>query len=126
MCSNLKQTKQTNAMTLGYDQAEALIKTNNLLNDKFIIVQMEDKIVDADINGLIANKLMSKYQRPVMILRYNDGYWAGSGRGYDKGGLSDFRKFLEDSGLVEYAQGRINGMALKQLFRFINGVICKI
>ena len=56
---------------------------------------------------------MSKYQRPVLILNkvfHNDGTitWEGSGRGYDKSSLKDFRQFCQDTGLVMYAEGHPN------------------
>lgn len=112
ICSNLKTTKQTNLLTIGYDVAEGFIRENNLLEDKFLIVQLEKGLVPSDVNGLIANKLMAKYQRPVMVLQQYDDCWSGSGRGYDKGGLKSFREFLLNSGLVNYAQGHANAFGV--------------
>ena len=112
VCSNLKTTKQTNLLTLGYDFAEGCIRENNLLDDKFLIVQMTSGIVPSDINGLIANKLMSKYQRPVMVLQKYGDSWGGSGRGYEKGGLKSFREFLLNSGYVKSAMGHANAFGV--------------
>lgn len=116
LCVNLKQTKQTGALNSGYEKAENLITENNLLNDKFIIVQYDKGSEDSEIKGLIANKLMAKYQRPVLVLSYKDGLWSGSGRGYEKGGLVSFKDFLADSGLVEMVQGHANafGFSIKE------------
>ena len=35
---------------------------------------------DAEVTGLIGNKLLAMYQRPLFILRLRDGQWAGSMR----------------------------------------------
>lgn len=112
VCSNLKTTKQANLLTIGYDFAEGCIRENNLLDDKFLIVQMTSGIVPSDINGLIANKLMSKYQRPVMVLQKYGDSWGGSGRGYEKGGLKSFREFLLNSGYVKSAMGHANAFGV--------------
>ena len=112
VCSNLKTTKQANLLTIDYDFAEGCIRENNLLDDKFLIVQMTSGIVPSDINGLIANKLMSKYQRPVMVLQKYGDSWGGSGRGYEKGGLKSFREFLLNSGYVKSAMGHANAFGV--------------
>lgn len=67
---------------------------------------------DRNLTGLIANQLMSEYQRPVLILNKvineEDGTitWEGSGRGYDKSRLKDFRGFLETNKYIMYAEGQ--------------------
>jgi single-stranded-DNA-specific exonuclease len=74
------------------------------------------KTSKADINdvpkaltGLVAMKILQKYNRPTLILRptNNDGKWIfrGSGRGKKAEGFLSFKDFLSGSGLVEYAQG---------------------
>lgn len=69
---------------------------------------------DRNLTGLIANQLMSEYQRPVLILNKvineEDGTitWEGSGRGYDKSRLKDFRGFLETNKYIMYAEGHAN------------------
>ena len=60
---------------------------------------------------------MSKYQRPVMILRPSsneDGEdtWEGSARGYDKSALKDFRGFLLGLPYTEYAEGHNNAFGV--------------
>ena len=55
--------------------------------------------VEKTLTGLIANQLMAKYQRPVLLLNkvINEDEsvsWEGSGRGYDKSRLTDFKEFL--------------------------------
>ena len=61
------------------------------------------------LTGLVAMKILQKYNRPTLILRptNNDGKWIyrGSGRGKKADGFLSFKDFLSGSGLVEYAQG---------------------
>lgn len=111
-CTNIKN-RQTRTRDATLETIEALIKTNNLLNNKLLIIQLDNIAADRNLTGLIANQLMSKYQRPVLILNkvfHNDGTitWEGSGRGYDKSSLKDFRQFCQDTGLVMYAEGHPN------------------
>lgn len=95
---------------------ESIITFDRLHENKIIPIVVENS-VDKNLSGLIANKLMSKYQRPVMILRKTkEGMVEGSARGYEKSDLNDFKTFLNDSGLVEYAEGHANafGVGLKE------------
>ena len=48
----------------------------------------------------------SKYCHPVLLVtKTEDGMWEGSGRNYDKSTFHNFKDYLNDSGLVEYAEG---------------------
>lgn len=64
---------------------------------------------DKNLTGLIANQLMAKYQRPVLLLNECENQkeitWEGSGRNYDKSSFDNFKDFLNDSNLVMYAEG---------------------
>lgn len=63
-------------------------------NNKMIIA-----IIDTDygISGLIGNKLLEIYQRPLLVLKDCDDKYMGSMRAT---GVDDFRKICNDSGLV--------------------------
>lgn len=94
-----------------------LIVSKNLLENKILALKMPDSTQeDRNITGLVANKLMGKYQRPVLVLSrkvLEDGsvHWAGSGRnGGD--GLESFQRFLIDSNLVDWAQGHDNAFGV--------------
>ena len=94
-----------------------LIESKNLLENKILALKMPDSTQeDRNITGLVANKLMGRYQRPVLVLSrkvLEDGsvHWAGSGRnGGD--GLESFQKFLIDSNLVDWAQGHDNAFGV--------------
>lgn len=115
-CTNIK-SRQTKIRDNSLEKIEQIIVNQNLLSNKILIVQLDDLITDRNLTGLIANQLMSEYQRPVLILNRienEDGTitWEGSGRGYDKSRLKDFRGFLENNKYVIYAEGHANAFGV--------------
>lgn len=115
-CTNIK-SRQTKIRDNSLERIEQIIVNQNLLSNKILIVQLDDLITDRNLTGLIANQLMSEYQRPVLILnkiKNEDGTitWEGSGRGYDKSRLKDFRGFLENNKYVMYAEGHANAFGI--------------
>ena len=105
-CTNIKK-RQTDSRDKNLETIERLINSNNLLDHKVLIVKMPDDSVDPNIIGLMANQLISEYQRPCIILRYNEeeNVYTGSLRCPDDVGINDFRAFVEDSGHAIFAQG---------------------
>ena len=100
---------------------EQLIQEQDLLNKhKLLLIFLEDMEVDPGLRGLIANKLMAKYQRPValllpIVIEQNGEKikaWSGSARGYENSQLKDFRQFCRDSNLVFLAEGHANAFGL--------------
>lgn len=53
---------------------------------------------DADISGLLGNRLIEQYQKPVFVLRKYDDYYAGSARGC---GVDNLMAMSESTGLVK-------------------------
>ena len=123
-CANIKN-RQTKARDSALETIENIIEKNNLLENKILAVQLENFSADKNLTGLIANQLMAKYQRPVLLLNkvvtpiiyldennkptvVDEITWEGSGRGYDKSRFDNFKEFLNESGLVNYAQGHAN------------------
>lgn len=111
-CSNIK-SRQTKARDNGVEYIENLIKNNNLLENKILLIQIpKEANIEKTLTGLIANQLMSKYQRPVLLLNETeqDGKicWEGSARGYEKSSLKDFRQFCLNSNCILYAEGHSN------------------
>lgn len=128
-CTNIKN-RQTKIRDLSLEKIEELISEKNLLENKILVIKLDDFDVDRNLTGLIANQLMSKYQRPVLILgkvvneKNNQISWEGSGRGYDKSELKDFKQFCQDSNLIIYAEGHKNafgfGILDEDFKNFIN------
>lgn len=113
-CTNIKN-RQTKARDNALETIEELIQEQNLLDNKLLIIQLdENHIIDKNITGLIANQLMAKYQRPVLLLNMSVDeetgkvLWSGSGRGYDKSRFDDFRGFLLKSDLMQLCEGHAN------------------
>ena len=108
-CKNVKN-RQTKSKDGAMDAVLQTIKDENLLEHKILAIRLDPKYAaDKNLTGLIANGLLDTFCRPILILNKveEDGkiYWRGSGRGYDKANLGSLRDLLEQSGLVDYAQG---------------------
>jgi len=65
--TNVKN-RQTKAQDSGLATIENMIEEQNLLSHKVLLFLLEPGQVDRNIAGLIANKIMAKYQRPVCLL----------------------------------------------------------
>lgn len=106
------RNRQKKARDDGFDYVEKIILEKELDKNKIIVVEV-DSSLDKNLTGLIANQLMAKYQKPVLLIREtDDGVLQGSARGYDKSELRDLKEFLFDSTLVEYAEGHANAMGV--------------
>ena len=118
-CTNIKN-RQTKARDAALENIERIIKEKNLLENKILAIKLDSFEADKNLTGLIANQLMAKYQRPVLLLNkivqdVTDDLtgkvetvisWEGSGRGYDKSKFDNLREFLKESGFVTYAEGQ--------------------
>jgi single-stranded-DNA-specific exonuclease len=115
-CTNIKN-RQTKARDEGFAIVESLIEEENLLDNKILYIQIpEEKAVNKNLTGLIANQLMAEYQRPVALLNKvnKDGatFWEGSCRNYDKSAFTNFKDFLNNSNLVNFAEGHQSAFGL--------------
>lgn len=138
--TNVKN-RQTREQEKGMELVENLIEQNNMMQHKVLIFLLQPNQIDSNIAGLIANKIMAKYQRPVLMLTKNvevnrnktknvtvqslgDEYllygityeekviYAGSARGYSKSGVENFKDICAETGLVEYAEGHQNAFGI--------------
>ena len=123
-CRNIKN-RQTKARDTSLEIIEEIIERDNLLSHPILIIQL-DHPVEENLTGLIANQIMGKYMRPVLLLnRYIEVdeetgevlkfAWRGSGRNATYSKLVNFREFLAESGLVEYAQGHASAFGISIL-----------
>ena len=110
-CTNIKN-RQTKARDAALENIERIIKEKNLLENKILAIKLDTFAADRNLTGLIANQLMAKYQRPVLLLNKTADGWEGSGRGYDKSRFDNLREFLKESGLVMYAEGHANALGV--------------
>ena len=110
-CTNIK-SRQTKARDAALENIERIIEEKNLLNNKILAIKLDTFAADKNLTGLIANQLMAKYQRPVLLLNKTEDGWEGSGRGYDKSKFDNLREFLKESDLVLYAEGHANALGV--------------
>ena len=115
--ANNVRNRQNKARDVSTEFVDKLIETNNLLDNKILVVQApKANGLDTNITGLIGNQTSAKYQHPVLILneRNHDGeiWWEGSARGLSDSELTNFKEFLMNTGLVEYAEGHPNAFGV--------------
>lgn len=128
VATNVK-ARQTKAQDAGMAKIEQMIEDQDLLLHKVLLFLLEPNEVDKNIAGLIANKIMAKYQRPVCILtevRDQNGIsYQGSARGYDKTGINNFKDICMDTGLCMYTAGHEGAFGLGLLEQNVEAFIAK-
>lgn len=83
---------------------------STMLDEKVLIINTKD-ISKSSLNGLIANKIVEKYNKPVIMTSYkeNNKTFNGSIRGINNcPELPSFKDFCLDSGLFIFCQGHAN------------------
>ena len=112
-CTNAKN-KQNKMKEAAVERLEAKIFKYDLLENKVLFVRLdEDDDFPSEMNGLIAMQLAAKYKRPTIVARLNNqGFDKGSARGMNQSELKDFRKFLLNTEMFEYAQGHANAFGI--------------
>lgn len=116
VCANIKGRQDKDVRTFMKDIDEA-IQEQELFKNSVIIVDGTNILTKKTVTGLVANKLAEKYQRPVVILKDKDNEtYGGSGRGYDKGVVDDFRQFLLETNAFDDCLGHAGafGVTLKK------------
>ena len=111
-CVNVKN-RQSKVQDQAFETIERIIQNKELLNNKIVAVKLDNEhAIDRNLSGLVANKLVAAYNHPVLILSEVDTdegiKWEGSGRGTNSIDFNDFKGFLDNSGLVNWAEGHSN------------------
>ncbi len=124
--TNLKN-KQKRLVDKATDEIVHKIRQENLLENKILSVYIEG-ILEKNLTGLVANKLADRFKRPVLLARdaENDEFLTGSIRGYDKGGVKNFKELLVSTGLFEFVEGHANAAGFcikKNSFKKMNSVL---
>jgi single-stranded-DNA-specific exonuclease len=96
------------------DRLEAKIYKYDLLENKVLFVRLDDDDdFPAEMNGLIATQLAARFKKPTIVARLNNqGFDRGSARGLNQSELKDFRQFLLNTEMFEYAQGHANAFGI--------------
>lgn len=115
ICTNVKN-RQTKAQDNCVALLEKMIEEKNLLKDKVLLFLLEPGQIDKNVAGLAANKIMAKYQRPVCVLtkvtKNGEISYQGSARGYDAGGVNNFKDICTESKAIMYAEGHQSAFGL--------------
>lgn len=115
--TNVK-ARQTREQDKAMELLEKRIETENMLDHAVLLFLLNQGEIASGLAGLVANKLMAKYQRPccILTLTEKDGKtsFSGSARGYNKSGIESFKDICESfgDGVIEYAQGHANAFGL--------------
>ena len=119
-CESLvrKQRTQTQKSVelLGEDIEETGI---NLLP---ILLVNTKEYVDINSTGLVANALVKKYSKPVLLMRKQDEIISGSGRNYNKCSIKDFRSWCNSTGLI-IAEGHASAFGVKIQMKNVERVL---
>lgn len=104
------KNRQTKTEKTDLEKIEKIIKEKDLIEKHNVLVLLLKNItIASEIRGLLANKLMAKYQRPCMVLSLtNHNTYEGSMRGYTKKGIKNFKSILEKCPQVNWVQGHPN------------------
>lgn len=116
-CANRLKSKQKRMVESSVENLKILTSDE----DRVLIIDADN--IESEIRGLLANKLMSEYKRPVMMLSGGDTL-RGSCRGVNS---ISFKDLLESSKLFNYCEGHsnacscsINRSNLDKLIKYLN------
>lgn len=134
LCDNAKK-RQTTAMNRSIKTIEQNIDVDRY---NFIVYIDEEQDLTFELSGLIANKLLSKYNKPVVLLReYTDNKglkeYRGSIRGKPAEGLSNLKDTIRDITGVDFVEGHafaagigINKDSIVEFKAHLNSVLDRI
>lgn len=101
------KNKQDRPIKIASEKMTEYIKENNLINDKVIMLNVTD-LLDNSVTGLVANKMIREFKRPILLYRDkkdNDDLVGGSARGYK---LESFKDICSETGLFNFCSGHKN------------------
>lgn len=116
------KNRQTKAEDSGLELLRRRVEEGNMLAHNILVFLLEKNEVAPEIRGLVANKLMSEYQRPVCVLTKNTytdpetkeeiSSYEGSARGYTKNGVESLKDILDVCPGILYSAGHHNACGL--------------
>ena len=113
VCNNVKQ-RQDSEVRRFMEKIDDAIVEQKLTENSVILIDGTDILTKNTVTGLVANKLASKYKRPVLILKsFSKDVFGGSGRNYGEGKLEDLKSFLEESKIFTSISGHSNAFGYK-------------
>ena len=114
VAENIKSRQDTEVRKFVVE-LEKEITEKNLDKNSVLFVDGTKVLTKGTVTGLVANKLASKYFRPVVLLRSKDAIeYGGSCRGYDKGNISSIKDFLTEAGMEVKGHDNAGGVFLRK------------
>lgn len=106
VAANVK-ARQNKEQDLSMMFLEDSIKEDKLTDNNFILCLCAPGEISPAIAGLAATKIANEYQRPALVLTYDKetNCYRGSGRNNSYSSINNLREIIEESNLVEFAQG---------------------
>lgn len=106
--TNIKK-RQDESVKEAMIQAEKVLTKEYIDNNSILIYIIDKGTINKNLNGLLANKICGQYKKPTMVLQKhyeNDiPVYTGSFRAPGDSRCEDFREFIRESNLAEYAEG---------------------
>lgn len=113
--ANNVKSRQDSQIRAFMVQIMAEIEENQLNKNSILFVDCTKLVDKKTVTGLCANKLASKYCKPVVLLRESSPTeFGGSCRGYDKGPVKNLMEFLGDAGVTVKRHSNAGGVFLKK------------
>lgn len=114
VANNVKSRQDTQVRKF-MEQIVKKIDDEGLNKNSILFVDCTDLIDRKSVTGLCANKLTSKFCKPVVLLRESStSEYGGSCRGYDKGPIKNLMEFLENAGLSVRGHSNAAGVSVKK------------
>ena len=100
ICNNVKNRQDAEVRRF-LEKIISKIDENKLDKNSILFIDGSEVIDKSTVTGLIANKLATKYQRPVVLMKeYKEDLFGGSARNYSQGEIEDFRSWISERGVV--------------------------
>lgn len=113
VCNNVKSRQDTEVRKFMKKIDEEIVR-QGLDKNSVIVVDGSDILTKSTVTGLVANKIASKYHRPVLMLKsLNKEVFGGSGRNYNQCSLEDFRGFLEQFDVFDKLAGHADAFGIE-------------
>ena len=71
-----------------------------------MVVLINSQNIDRNITGVVANKFLQMYNKPILMLREDKNRYRGSARCPNQ--IESFNEICKESGLFEYVEGHDN------------------
>ncbi len=124
------KARQTRVQDAAMEFLDRQIMANNMLDHEVLLFLLNPGQVDRNIAGLVANKIMAKYQRPTCVLTRvidEEGVisYQGSARGCDKVGINEFKSICDATGIPMYTAGHEGAFGIGLLESDIEAFLIK-